>query len=574
MNKTLIISILALVCILVLILIITLVARKKKKKKYKTMLEDLEYQKNELSSKPISPELSKVESYVKGEKLETIYNNWKERLNEIKEENIPKISDMLIEAEYSLSKTDYKSTMNKIAQTEMEICKVKTQSDFLLDEIKQLTTSEEKNRAVITKLKTRYREVYEKFLEIQTEFGETGQYVELQFENISKRFENFEDLMDKHEHEEMSTIVKAIGEMLDHIEVIVEELPSIVLMSKSVLPKKIEEIKEIYNKMVNEGYPLDYLNVEFNIEEANKKIKDILDRAKVLDIEDSLFELKVLNDYFENLFNDFEKEKLIKKEYIDINSSLKTKLNKMDKLVTEIFEQLDELKKTYNLKQSDIESLNEVKNELNKIKDDYTVLESHTSNHTFPYAKLTDEVDSLSSKLNDVENKLDKTLNVIGSMHDDEQRARQQLDEVNTLLKKAKNQIRNYDLPVIPNTYYVELKEASEAIREIVKELDKKPVTIDILNIRVDTARDLALKLFSTTKEMIKTAMFAEMAIVYGNRYRSTNKELDKNLIYSEALFNKGEYKKSLELTINTLNRIEPGIYDKLLNLYSQKSPS
>ena len=41
--------------------------------------------------------------------------------------------------------------------------------------------------------------------------------------------------------------------------------------------------------------------------------------------------------------------------------------------------------------------------------------------------------------------------------------------------------------------------------------------------------------------------------------------------IYAEKLFYKGEYQKSLELSINSLNKIERGIYDKLLNLYSSK---
>ena len=69
---------------------------------------------------------------------------------------------------------------------------------------------------------------------------------------------------------------------------------------------------------------------------------------------------------------------------------------------------------------------------------------------------------------------------------------------------------------------------------------------------------------------MMKTAMFAEMSIVYGNRYRSDYEELDKNLTYSETLFYKGEYKKSLEISINALNRIDNGIYDKLLKLYEK----
>jgi len=44
--------------------------------------------------------------------------------------------------------------------------------------------------------------------------------------------------------------------------------------------------------------------------------------------------------------------------------------------------------------------------------------------------------------------------------------------------------------------------------------------------------------------------------------------ELDKRLTCSELLFNKGDYKKSLELTIETLNKVEPDIYNKLSNLY------
>ena len=70
---------------------------------------------------------------------------------------------------------------------------------------------------------------------------------------------------------------------------------------------------------------------------------------------------------------------------------------------------------------------------------------------------------------------------------------------------------------------------------------------------------------------MVKTAMFAEMAIVYGNRYRSSMEDLHRNLGYAEKLFFGGEYKKSLEMSINALNKVEEGIYDKLLSLYSNE---
>ena len=67
---------------------------------------------------------------------------------------------------------------------------------------------------------------------------------------------------------------------------------------------------------------------------------------------------------------------------------------------------------------------------------------------------------------------------------------------------------------------------------------------------------------------MMRTAMFAEMAIVYGNRYRSSVDNLDRYLVTAEILFFIGEYQNSIELSINSLNRVDHGIYDKLLKLY------
>ena len=167
------------------------------------------------------------------------------------------------------------------------------------------------------------------------------------------------------------------------------------------------------------------------------------------------------------------------------------------------------------------------------------------------------------------EDKLENSLEALGNMREDELRARQQLEEIKLILKDSKSKMHDYNLPVIPNSYYVELNEAASAIKEIVKELEKRPIAISTLNTRVDTARDLVLKLFTKTKEMLKTAMLAETSIVYGNRYRIES-EINKNLTYSEFLFYKGEYQKSLELTINCLNRVEPGIYNKLLNFYEK----
>ena len=533
-------------------------------KKLKKKIDNLEYEKNVINSTPITPELAKIEAFLKNDKLEIMYNDWKNRLEDIKGKQIPKITDMILETEYTLSKQDFKNTNYKLAKLEMELYLVKTNSDFLLNEIKEITTSDEKNRAIITNLKAKYRELYQRYSENIHEYGDISNSVSLRFENIAHRFEDFEASMDKNEYTEVTQIIKAIDDMLKHMEFVVDEIPSIVLMTTTVLPKKIADIEVEYKRMLKEGYQLDYLNVEYNIEEANKKIEDVLARTKVLNLEDNTFELKVLNEYLDSLYMDFEKERNSRNVYEEARNSFNNRLDKVNTLVNDIFGQLDEIKAVYSLSDNDVKLLKSIKEELDNLNKDFRSLLVHTSNNAFAYSRLISEIENLANKLNDIEERLDNSLDAIGNMKEDEARAREQLEEIKLILKDARKEINEYNLPVIPKVYYTELSEAASAIKEIIKELDQKPITITTLNTRVDTARDLVFKLLARAKEIIKQAKFAEIAIVYGNRYRSSYDELDKTITYSEILFYKGEYQKSLETTVNYLNRIEPNILEKL----------
>lgn len=566
-NSTLIIVTLIILLISLIIGVICFI-RIKKTKRIKEALGKLEFEKNRIDSSPIIPELAKVEKYLNSDKLKAMYAEWKYRLEEIQEKDIPRLSDMILETEYSLSQKDYKTTIYKLAKLEMETYKVKTKSEFLLGEIKEITHSEERSRVTITELKVKYRELLQKFEDSKSEFGTVASVVENQFGNISKEFEEYENIMDNKDYAEVSGILRKIDDLLAHMSIVISEVPSIILLGTNVLPKKISEVEDSYYQMLKADYPLDYLNVEYNIEEANKKINDILVKTKSLNLEDSLFELKVLIDYFESLFGDFDKEKRSRARFSEANNNFKTRLRKINDVVNDVFSQLEDLKNVYNLTEDSMALLCEINDKLQFLNDDYEVLMEHAHQNNFPYSKLLSELENITNRLTKLEDDLDTTLDTLGNMRDDEIRAREQLEEIKVILKNSKLKMREYNLPVIPQSYYVELNEASYAIREIVKELEKKPITISVLNTRVDTARDLVLKLYSKTCEILKYAALAETILVYSNRYRANYEGLSNKINLSEQLFLKGEYQKSLELTTSLLSRIEPGIYERLLSNY------
>ena len=305
--------------------------------------------------------------------------------------------------------------------------------------------------------------------------------------------------------------------------------------------------------------------------EAKKNVSVILDRIKVLNLEDCMFELKTILDYLDSIFVAFEKERLSRKVYEEASKDFEKKLNKTVKLVTDIYEQLDDIENMYDLNKEDVKIIDEVNKDLIVIKDDHHKMLEKVKNKATPYSSVNDEVEKLSNRLKQVESTLDIALKSLGNMYEDEQRAREQLDEIQELLKQSKIKIRAFKLPIVTNDYFVQLSEANDAILEIIKELERKPIVIKTLNTRVDTARDLVLKLYNTTNETTKLARMSEMSIVYGNRFRSSYDNIDQGLNQAEILFYKGNYRRSLEVSIRVIEAVEPNFGKKLDNFYKKE---
>ena len=571
MNTSVSLGIVTFVIIAIIAVIIVLsLMHKQKKKKFERKIEELEKEKNLISSTPVMSELQKVEEIIKTEKMEEKYKDWEDRFEEIKKVDITKITDMLVDLDV-ISSFDKKEAKIKIAKTELQICTAKVKADTILKEIKDITVSEEKYRGIVTKLKKKYRELEKTFNENKKDYEDSTDAIQMQFENIEKRFLTFDKVMEEHEYSEVVHIVKALDTMIEHISIVVKETPNIMLMINHLIPQRMKEITKINSDLLKQGYCLDYLNLDYNIEETTKRTNKILDRVKVLNLEDCMFELKTILDYLDSLFNDFTKEKQAKREYEDTTKIFKNKLKRVNNVVKDIYNQMDDIKKMYDLTDKDITHLDEVNKKLLEINVKYKRLVDAIKDKKEAFSKADREVSLLAIDLKNLEEDLDLSLKTLGSMYDDEVRAREQLEEIQQLLKECKKVIRSYKLPIISNNYFVELAEANEAIGEIIKELEKKPITIKTLNIRVDTARDLVLKLYNTTNEMIKNAALAEIAIVYGNRYRSEYEEIDRGLNSAQILFYKGKYKQALDTSINTINFVEPNVEGKVYQIYEGK---
>lgn len=556
--------------VVILIILVLVLLKKHNKKKYNEILTRLEKDKNLILSGAILNELNKVGALINNKELEKQYNLWQKRYEIIKEQDMPKLNDKLLELEDLCNGGKFKEINKSIADLELDIYYVKTKSDFLLSEIKEISLSESKNREIVTKLKSDYRDIYLKYNKNPDDYSAIKVPLELQFENIDKLFTAFEQSMEHNAYSEVGKIVKALDDTIGNLTIVIEEAPSIILMGKKLIPVKINDIRNIYNKMLKDNYNLDYLNIDYNITESEKKIADVFDRLNVLNLTDSIFELKTILSYFDLLYYDFDNEKMSKKTFEENMRKVAIKCRKMLNIITKLSSKIEDIKYSYDLTNEEVKIIDELNINIKAIQNDYDVAVENYRNKSFAYSRLNKELEHLNLKLSKNEDKLELTLKSLSGLKEDELRAHEQFDEIENILKKSKEQISSYKLPIIPEDYYIYLNEANGAIDDMVVELNKKPISIKVLNTRVDTARDLALKLYKNTNETIKTAKLAENTIIYGNRFKPLNTMLNQGLKKAEKKFFNGLYKESLEQAINSISLVDTDIHKKLLEAYQK----
>ena len=544
----------------VFIVFLVLAKRRKEKKLKQKIIEELDYNKNILDTYPIENELVKVETLIKNEKLEEQYKTWQERFQKIKDENVVNLNEIVLK----LDSQNVENFDELKEDAKRELYKAKFLLSALLEEIEDVNMSEEKYRTLIIKLKTKYRELKDYYDEHKEEYGELENVVEMQFENIEKRFQIFEEFMETNDYSEVIHIVKSIDLMLEHMQEVVKKLPDLVIVAHKIIPLKIEELTDIYEKMILDNYNLKELNVAVNLENALKSTNELVEKVKGLNFKDVEIEFEAIVDYLDDLFKVFETEQLSRKEYSKLKNLFENKLLKTNKIVSSVYKELDSIKSMYNLKAEELDSLNVIKTRLMEVNDRYKKIVTELKDQETNFLNAHKELLDTNTLLIEISDDLDKLLKSLGNMYEDEQRAREQLNEIEKLLRDSKCILNKYKFPSVNKELYVEIKEANEAVFEVIKELKEKPIKINTLNTRVDTARDLALKVYTHVSDMLKKMQ----VIVFANKYRSDSEIISDNLNKASNFFFQGNYNKSLEILekslINKISNIEDIIKLKL----------
>ncbi len=549
---------------LVVVIVLTIVLRGLKKRGLKSNLVDLERQYNEIKGIPLAFKFNKAVALSRvNEAMMAKVNECQPQFDSV-QESLKECGVLLAEADDLLYVHKNKAASRKMnaLQKNLELCSNAANAvNQVLDEILE---QESEQRGQINVLKEKFRAIKKLFADNRNAYHQSDEYIEKRFDAIEKKFSLFEEWMFASEfdkaHEQQNEIAKEIAELSDQLHV----LPNLYEQARGVLPKAIDEIGLRYAQIKNKGVFLDHLEVQKNLDIISDQLKENIAKLRngiVLDVKGNL------NALGERLLS---LQDLIVREddaYTEIQEGMEPTFQ-LIRSNNEAFEEIVLLYRRVNERfgfedwstrlenaQTQLEQMNVLRRKVEKRAMENVIA---SSTQLLEYRELVKGAQLFAKDINTMKKQLTTACS-------DEERAKKQLIKLQLILNEVRLKTACHRLPSISAQFNSDLEEGDSLIQRVKTVLENSPLDVQELNADLQEAIDFVYKLYNNANNLVGIAIMVENAIVFGNRYRSSFSEIDSELTRAELSFQNGEYTKALKIAIQCIEKMHPGIYEKLI---------
>ena len=557
---------------LVVLIVFLFVYRGLRIRKYRKLIVDVENKMNAVKSLPLQYRLGRVQSISKNmPEVSELYEQYAQEFERICEYQKNELGILVNEVDEQLFYGKLRKVSKKMKQLDEMLIVYEKDSQELLEKIEKITEIENVQRIEIIRVKEMYRETIDHFESIRFKVEEFVPNLLDIFNEIDDSFVKLEGMMNNQLFEDAKEFTKDIEAKVIWVNQRLEDLPSYIAVVRQYMPKKVAHIQGLIQIMTEEKFSLNQLDAYNRLNMIQTTLEESIGHIKKLELDNIGEVLQNLSDAIDSLIQDLEGEKRSFDEF-------KEKWDASYTLITEIYDQYKQVMIDYNRMRSlyvidDLDIVIDEKfQEFDALLRESYDLEAEMVKGNFSYSQMIVKVETMKDNAAVHQSYLNDFFVLRDHLYLQEQRAVDELENINIVLLEIKSEIKNKHLPMINESYKDYIQDSYDKAAQIQAYRQYRPVELSELSKRVDGARDVIYKLYDNVHNLIVTAEMVEEAIVFGNRYRSTFLEVNTELTKAEVLFRNGEYTKALSTAVDIIEKIQPGSYEELIKKSSEKS--
>ena len=408
-----------------------------------------------------------------------------------------------------------------------------------------LIKPEEDSRQSILKLKENYRRVKQTFYANSADLDLVSSSINQVFDKLDQMFVEFETHIESAEYDDAQALLPTIGKVVSALESALSQLPNLCILVTTVIPEKIADLKREYDELENKGLPLYNLSFQMRVSEWNNDLNIIRSRLTKLQIANIMESLDTLQSEIEEtreLLNNEENDKAFFEAH---NKEIYQQVVDLEKAFLKICSLLPEIYKTYVVTEERKEKVDQLKQVINNLGSTKQSLDNYIhSSLKQPFSTLKGKLDELSAQYETAKEGIEEFKQYIEFLKTSSEEAYTLVFVYYYRLKQVESLLREISIPEFSEPYHVRIEDCYDLLNEIDKAIKVQPIAVDDINDKVNTLKENANALFEEIENKFREMQLAESAIVYANRDRNHQEDVNRQLTALEKEFYQGEFVK------------------------------
>ena len=544
--------------------------------KQSKVIEELGVKKQKLMTVPIADILFTLKNLNLTGQTKRTYETWQATWQTITRFRFPEIEAALVSAEQYTQRLNFVKGAQISNQASQLIEETKAEVDKIYTALQKLLDSEKKNREELEVLQERYASMRKDLLAHSFSFGEALESLEKRLSYLELDFTKFNTLTNEGDHLEAKEVLGRIETEMQDFEQIVEEVPKYLKEIEEDYEDQVADLKEGYQKMVEEHYQFPKISIPAEIQKIEEIIAVAREHIRATELEEARQQLDKVAREIDQLYAVMENE-IEAKAFVQRNrAQVERKLNQVLQSNRYVNIEVDRVAQNFVLANNEFNRVQEFANQLEKEQEAVAYYSKALQNQQVPYSIVKEHYEIVLNTLKEIDENQLALVNTLNDLSQQEKSIRDGLDVFELDLRNMKRTIEKYHLPGLPKEYLELFFATSSRIEQLSQLMNRVKLDMTEITGLNQTIEDDVEKLDIMTEEIVDNAQLTEYMIQQANRYRLEHPEIDTAIQQSLEQFNHFyRYEESLAIIEKALNQVDPGSAQRVRDSYqSEKNNS
>lgn len=524
------------------------------------MIEKAEERKHKVEQLPYDESLSQLTEFNLTGETKSTYDRLKQSSLDSKNQYLLPVEEKIHDAEGLLDKFKFSQAQTEVDEAHEMMDQYEANYNELTTQVEEIIGLHKQSDHLYNECKTDYREMKRDVLANRHQFGEAASPLEQEIESFVPEMETYETLKSEGNFNQAHDHIKTLNDDMNYLKTDMDEIPDLIKEAQKELPGQFQDIKYGCRDLKVEGYDLDHVKIDSTLQTLKTELSFVEPMISRLELDEANEKLNSINDRLDEMYELIELEVKAKNDVEETKEVISDNLFRAKEMNYTLQTEIEYVRENYYINESDVQNVRQFENEIQNMISVYDEILREMAKSAVRYSEVQDNLKYIEEHVAVINEKQEKLQNHLIQLREDEAEAEENILRVQSKKEEVYRKLLASNLPSVPERFIIMKNEIDYEVREVNKKFSVRPIHVKQLKDKVSKVVLQMNKFDDEATDVLVNAVYAEKLIEYGNRYRKDSSNIDKSLNEAERLFKNNRYKRSIEISEQALERVEPGI--------------